>query len=95
MRYGIETCCEFDLDKIDVKNMLLDLGSKFDPDLCVSGQPVPFGCCPQPCNATATLIVPQPLACPAPDSSAAVLAIIPANQACPPPEASAAVLTIG
>lgn len=94
MRYGIETCCEYDLDEIDVKNSLLDLGNKFDPDLCVSGQPVPFGCCPRPCNTIATILIPQALACPAPDSTVALLAIIPANQACPPPEASSAALSI-
>jgi len=34
MRYGIETCCEFDLDKIDIKNQLLELGEMNDPDAC-------------------------------------------------------------
>jgi len=35
MRYGIETCCEFDLDKIDIKHQLLELGEMNDPDACV------------------------------------------------------------
>ena len=35
LRYGIETCCEFDLDKIDIKNQLLELGEMNDPDACV------------------------------------------------------------
>ena len=34
MRYGIETCCEFDLDKIDIKHQLLELGEMNDPDAC-------------------------------------------------------------
>lgn len=65
LRYGIETCCEYDLDKIDIKNMLLDLGDIYDPDLCVPGQPVPNGCCLQPCNVKAMLML-APVSCPAP-----------------------------
>jgi hypothetical protein len=34
MRYGVETCCEFDLDKIDIKHQLLELGEMNDPDAC-------------------------------------------------------------
>ena len=34
VRYGIDTCCEFDLDKIDIKNQLLELGEMNDPDAC-------------------------------------------------------------
>jgi len=66
MRYGIETCCEYDLDKIDIKNQLIDLGELYDPELCVDGTPVDEECCLQPCNAVATLIIPQALSCPAP-----------------------------
>ena len=65
MRYGIETCCEFDLDKIDVKNMLLDLGALYDPDLCIDA-PVPVDCCLQPCDAIAQIFISQAVACPAP-----------------------------
>lgn len=75
MRYGIETCCEFDLDKIDIKNQLIDLGSIYDPDLCISGQPVPFGCCLQPCSAVTTIFVPQTIACAAPTNVNAILTI--------------------
>lgn len=39
-RYGISTCCEFDLDKIDIKNQLLDLGTIYDPDMCVDEEPI-------------------------------------------------------
>ena len=35
MRYGVETCCEFDLDKIDIKHQLLELGEMNDPDACI------------------------------------------------------------
>ena len=65
-RYGINTCCEFDLDKIDIKNQLIDLGAIYDPDMCVDGSPIPGGCCPQPCNAVAVLLVPQSITCPPP-----------------------------
>lgn len=92
MRYGIETCCEFDLDKIDVKNMLLDLGDIYDPDLCVPGQPVPNGCCPQPCNSMATLIVPLTSTCPVPTNTVAVLALAP--QSCEAPSGAVADLVI-
>ena len=34
VRYGIDTCCEFDLDKIDIKHQLLELGEMNDPDAC-------------------------------------------------------------
>ena len=66
MRYGIETCCEFDLDKIDIKNQLIDLGSIYDPDLCISGQPVPYGCCLQPCSVVTNIVIPQTIGCAAP-----------------------------
>ena len=62
-RYGIETCCEFDLDKIDIKNQLIDLGELYDPELCVDGNPISEDCCLQPCNAVAALITPQAIAC--------------------------------
>jgi hypothetical protein len=82
LRYGIETCCEFDLDKIDIKNMLLDLGDIYDPDLCVSGQPVPNGCCPQPTNAVVNLLLPVD-SCPVPIDVTVIIELpIPP---CPPP----------
>ena len=74
VRYGIETCCEYDLDKIDIKNQLIDLGFLYDPDLCVDGTPIPVDCCLQPCNAIANLIVPNFVSCPAP--TAPVIAIV-------------------
>ena len=74
MRYGIATCCEFDLDKIDIKNQLIDLGAIYDPDLCIDGEPMPDGCCLQPCNAVAELLVPMYITCPAP--TAPVTAIV-------------------
>jgi hypothetical protein len=65
-RYGIDTCCEYDLDKIDIKNQLIDLGAIYDPEMCVDGTPIDEDCCLQPCNAVATLIIPQAVSCPAP-----------------------------
>jgi len=82
LRYGIETCCEYDLDKIDIKNMLLDLGDIYDPDLCIPGQPVPNGCCPQPTNAVVNLLLPVN-SCPVPIDVTAIIELpIPP---CPPP----------
>lgn len=72
LRYGIETCCEFDLDKIDIKNQLIDLGSIYDPEMCVDAEPLP-DCCPQPCNAEVELLVPLSVTCPAPTAPVAVL----------------------
>ena len=74
LRYGIETCCEYDLDKIDIKNMLLDLGDIYDPDLCVAEQPVPNGCCLKPCNVEAMLML-APVSCPAPINMVVTLEI--------------------
>lgn len=73
IRYGIETCCEFDLDKIDIKNQLIDLGALYDPDLCISGEPVPYGCCLQPCSATTTVITPIYLTCAAPTNVSVII----------------------
>tara|TARA_R110000868_G_scaffold91276_3_gene253192 strand:+ start:12741 stop:15764 length:3024 start_codon:yes stop_codon:yes gene_type:complete len=82
MRYGIETCCEYDLDKIEIKKDLMDLGALYDPDMCISGQPVPFGCCPQPCNVEAELLIPVYVTCPSPSD---VIAIIDITNNCTPP----------
>ena len=77
MRYGIETCCEYDLDKIDIKNQLIDLGSIYDPNLCIEEEVID-DCCPQPCNAVAVLTVPEFTSCPAPtDPIVAIIAINP------------------
>lgn len=72
MRYGIETCCEYDLDKIDIKNQLMDHGFLYDPDLCISEEPV-TSCCPAPTDSVATLIVPLAVSCPAPTGTTALL----------------------
>jgi hypothetical protein len=73
VRYGIETCCEFDLDKIDIKNQLIDLGAIYDPGLCVSGTPIDDECCLQPCDAEAEIIIPNFITCPAPIDAIAIL----------------------
>lgn len=89
MRYGIETCCEFDLDKADIKNQLVDLGKLYDPDLCDPDQPLPHGCCPPPCNVIATLIIPLSVACPAPVDVLTSLELGEPVNLCLPPEGSA------
>lgn len=60
MRYGIETCCEFDLDKIDIKNQIADLSQIYDPELCVTTEPE---CCPAPCSVTTDLFLPDWISC--------------------------------
>lgn len=91
MRYGIDTCCEFDLDKADVKNMLVDFGFIYDPDLCVIETPV-VDCCLQPCNAVVQVLVPNYITCAAPTNAAAVIAL---NPDCDPPVDGNANLTVG
>ena len=97
MRFGIETCCEYDLDKIEIKNSLVDFGFIYDPDLCVEGQPVPFGCCPQPCNVIASIEIPVFITCPAP-TDAIVIIDVPMNPpipaVCIPPNGASALLTL-
>jgi hypothetical protein len=78
MRYGIETCCEFDLDKIDVKNMLVDFGFLYDPDLCIIDTPV-IECCLPPCNAVAQVLVPNYITC---DPPVDVTTVITLDLAC-------------
>lgn len=70
MRYGIETCCEFDLDKIDMRNQMVDLGQLYDPDLCVSPD---LECCPPPCNVIAELILPDWRGCDPPENVSVIL----------------------
>lgn len=65
LRYGIETCCEYDLDKSDIKNMLLDLGELYDPDMCVD-QELPIVCCSAPTDAVVGIYLPLLIGCPAP-----------------------------
>jgi hypothetical protein len=88
MRYGIQTCCEYDLDKIEIKKDLMDLGALYDPDMCIAGQPVPFGCCPQPCNVVVNVQIPMFTNCPEPtDVTATITGTIPAPPIpCLPPE---------
>jgi hypothetical protein len=73
-RYGIDTCCEYDLDQIDIKNQLIDLGSIYDPDMCIDGDPV-VDCCPQPCNAVVTLEIPEAITCPAPEAPVSAIVV--------------------
>jgi len=68
LRYGIETCCDYDLDKIDMRNSLLDLKSLKDPELCNDLEIVPQACCPQPCFVTAMIQIPQWIGCEAPEN---------------------------
>ncbi len=83
-KYGINTCCEFDLDKIDIKNQMIDLGFKYDPDMCVNKEIIPE-CCPQPCNAIITILIPESISCPAPTDSDATIEIEEIVMPCDPP----------
>lgn len=94
MCYGIKTCCEFDLDRIEIKNSLLDLGRLLDPDLCVVTELVEEVCCVAPIDVLATLITPIVLTCPAPiDAVTLFTPGAPVVQCTPPIEVST-VLTI-
>lgn len=68
MRYGIQTCCEYDLDKADMRNMLLDFRSLKDPELCNDLDIPSQECCPQPCFVTAMIQIPQWITCEAPEN---------------------------
>lgn len=87
MRFGIETCCEFDMDKIDIKNMLLDLGAIYDPGLCDTLIVIPDDCCPAATNAVATVLTSQGIACPPATNAVAILTTEPVVPACPAPTA--------
>jgi len=54
LRYGIEACCEEDLQKWTIKKSLLDLDAIKDPDICATIIADP--CCP-PCDVSATLTI--------------------------------------
>lgn len=45
-RYGIVFCCEEDLDKAYVEKMKIDLGEKFDPDMCPEDEEEDTPTCP-------------------------------------------------
>ena len=54
IRYGINICCDHDIDRWDIKKQLLDLKALYDECLCVSAIcPV----CVEPCNVEATISV--------------------------------------
>lgn len=62
IRYGINSCCEADLDKWTIKKQILDLKAIFDPELCKNA----ICECPEPCDVTAVIEVPYAAVCPAP-----------------------------
>lgn len=54
IRYGINICCDHDIDRWDIKKQLLDLKALYDECLCVSAIcPV----CVEPCNVEATISI--------------------------------------
>lgn len=69
-RYGIEFCCNQDLNKWAIKMELLDLRMIYDPTACVAAEASP--CCP-PCNVTAILVTFNPMTCPAPRNVTATM----------------------
>jgi len=93
MRYGITTCCEYDLDKIDIKNELLELGEIYDPTLCVNTTPVIDPCAPEPVEP-----IPAPdlgVVCPEPVGPiTSTLTITPPIVACDAPDGATTLLTI-
>lgn len=54
IRYGINICCDHDVDKWDIKKQLLDLKALYDECLCASAIcPV----CVEPCNVEASISI--------------------------------------
>lgn len=57
IRYGVNICCDHDVDKWDIKKQLLELNALYNPELCTSSNPE----CKEVCNLTATLTVSGPI----------------------------------
>lgn len=71
-RYGINTCCDYDLDAIDIQNQLLDLGMLYDPEICLeSTDPIPVDCCLPPCRTVAVMYLNTTLPCLPPENTIA------------------------
>lgn len=51
IRYGINICCDHDIDRWDIKKQLLELSAIYNPDLCTANV-VP---CKEVCNLTASI----------------------------------------
>lgn len=66
LNYGINTCCESDLDKLDIKNGLLELGEMYDPDLCKPKRKPIVLCCADPCNIETNILIYSNLYCESP-----------------------------
>lgn len=93
IRYGINICCEHDVDKWDIKKQLLDLASIYDPNLCVSA----IKPCDPPCNVAAFLQVFEVFvdqeACPEPTDVEGSFDIPP--DSCPDPSSTGITVTFG
>lgn len=53
-RYGVEICCDHDIDKWDIRKQILELKALYDECLCVS---TICPKCVEPCNVSAEVIV--------------------------------------
>lgn len=71
IRYGINICCDHDIDKWDIKKQLLNLKALYDPNLCICFLPT---CCPPTC-LEASLIIFNPTTCPEPSNLSALIII--------------------
>lgn len=57
IRYGVNICCDHDVDKWDIKKQLLELNALYNPELCTA---TPISC-KEVCNLTATLSLSGPI----------------------------------
>jgi hypothetical protein len=88
-RYGVNTCCDEDIDSLWIKNERVDLIEMYDPTACIAQ---PEHCC-APCNVEADLTIFIPITCPAPEDVTAEL-ILPDPPLCPEPDNVSADLII-
>jgi len=79
-KYGINTCCEYDLDALDIQNQLLDLGTLHDPDMCLPAETlIVIDCCLAPCGSVARMDLMITLPCLPPENATASMIL------CAPP----------
>jgi hypothetical protein len=72
-RYGIEFCCSFDVDELNIKKQLMDFKMITDPDACKT---ITNECCP-PCQLTGEICAFDPRSCNPPEDLTGEL-IVPA-----------------
>lgn len=78
-RYGVNMCCNEDVQKWDIKMQLLQLRAIYDPTMCKSTL---NNCCP-PCDVVAEILTFDPIPCPSPSGAAANFRLI---DTCPAPD---------